>query len=416
MKALLLNTFDSGGGAAIAACRLNRGLRDVGVDSSMMVQIKSDNNPYIVGPASKFERGISILRPEIDSLPLKLYPHRNQFIFSPAFMPERISATVASLNPDIINLHWVAYGFLKIETLKCFKKPIIWTLHDMWAFTGGCHIPFECTRYREMCGACPTLGSIKENDLSRKIWRRKQKAWKYLNMTVVAPSRWLAECARSSSLFSDVRVEVIPNGLDIQIFKPIEKSVARNILSLPQDKKLILFGAMDSISDRNKGFHLLSPALQMLSEKGWGDKAELIVFGAREPENPPALGMKARYIGKLNDEVSLALLYSAADIFVLPSVQENLPNTVMEAIACSTPCVAFNQGGLPDLIEHGKNGYLAKPFETDDLARGIEWVLDDDERRKDLSHRAREKVENEFAIEKVAKRYADLYRKIVGNG
>ena len=413
MKLLLLNTFDSGGGAAIAASRLNRGQRDIGVDSNMLVQFKQGDDPNVMGPASKLEKGLSLIRPELDSLPTRLYPHRNQFIFSPAFLPERISTKVASLNPDIIHLHWIACGFMRIETLRRFKRPVVWTLHDSWAFTGGCHLPFDCTRYRQMCGACPTLGSNKEKDLSGRIWRRKHRAWKDLNMTVVAPSRWLADCAKSSSLFRDVRVEVMPNGLDIQIFKPIDKSTARNILSLPQDKNLILFGAMNSTSDKNKGFHLLSPALRMLSEKGWRDKAELIVFGAREPENPPAFGMKARYIGKLNDEVSLTLLYSAADIFVLPSIQENLPNTVMEAMACGTPCVAFNQGGLPDLIEHKRNGYLVRPFETEDLARGIAWVLEDDERWTSLSLRAKEKVEYEFSVEKVAKRYADLYKEIL---
>ncbi|MDO8445567.1 MAG: glycosyltransferase family 4 protein [Deltaproteobacteria bacterium] len=413
MKALLLNTFDSGGGAAIAAYRLHKGLQAIDVDSRMLVQLKTGDDRSVSGPPPIWRKGLAMSRPFIDNIPLVLYPERKKIIFSPATIPDRVFVRVREYDPDIVHLHWIAAGFMKVESLKRLKKPIIWTLHDSWAFTGGCHIPFECTRYRQMCGACPTLASTKENDLSRKIWRRKQRAWKGLNLTVVAPSRWLAECARSSSLFRDTRVKVIPNGLDIQIFKPIDKSTARNILSLPQDKKLILFGAMDSTSDRNKGFHFLLPVLRMLSEKGWRDRAELVVFGSREPENTPDLGIKARYMGKLNDEISLAILYSAADLFVLPSIQENLPNTVMEALACGTPCIAFNQGGLPDMIEHGKNGYLAKPYETNELARGIEWVLEDDERWRGLSQRARKKVEDEFAIEKVAKRYEDLYKEII---
>lgn len=416
MKVLHLNTFDSEGGAAIAARRLNRGIHDIGVDSTMLVQIKKGDEPDIIGPTSKIEKGLSLLRPEFDSLPIKLYPKRSPLIFSPAFMPERVSAKVAAINPDIIHLHWIAGGFLRIETLKHLNKPIIWTLHDSWGFTGGCHIPFDCGRYREMCGACPTLGSTKGNDLSRKIWRRKMKAWKYLNLTVVAPSRWLAECARSSSLFREVRVEVIPNGLDIQIFKPIDKKMARNIFSLPQDKKLVLFGAIDSTSDRNKGFHLLLPALQMLSEKGWRDRAELIVFGSREPENTSDFGMKARYMGKLNDEISLAILYSAADIFVLPSIQESFGQTASEAMACGTPVVAFGSTGPLDIVNHQQNGYLAEPYKPEDLARGIAWAMEDGERWKALSMRAREKAEKEFELTLVARRYRKLYEEILSGG
>jgi glycosyltransferase involved in cell wall biosynthesis len=415
MKSLLLNTFDSGGGAAIAAFRLNRGLRNIGVDSRMLVQFKQTDDPNIIGPASKLEKGLSLIRPELDSLPTKLYPKRNQFIFSPAFLPERVSAKVASLNPDIIHLHWLACGFLRIETISHFNRPVIWTLHDSWGFTGGCHIPFECTRYREMCGACSTLGSTKGNDLSRKNWQRKNKAWKDLNLTVVTPSHWLADCARSSSLFNNVRIVVIPNGLDIQIFKPIEKSAARSILSLPMDKKLILFGAMDSTSDKNKGFHLLQPTLKKMAKDGWKGKAELIIFGSSGPAVVPDFGLKVNYVGQFHDDVSLALLYSSVDVFVAPSIQENLPNTVMEALACGTPCVAFNIGGMPDMIEHQRNGYLAKPFEIEDMAQGIRWVLDDETRWKFLSIEARKKIEKEFELKHIAREYADLYNDILNN-
>jgi glycosyltransferase involved in cell wall biosynthesis len=206
---------------------------------------------------------------------------------------------------------------------------------------------------------------------------------------------------------------VIPNGLDLQKYKPIERSLARKLLDLPQDKQLILFGAMKSTSDRRKGFHLLLPALQKLSQSEWQKRLELVVFGASEPLEPPDFGFKANYIGKLGDDISLSLLYAAADVFVAPSVQDNLPNTVMEALACGTPCVAFKIGGMPDMIEHEQNGYLAQPYEVEDLARGIAWVLEDRERYEKLCDRAREKAEEEFTLELQAQRYLSLYKELI---
>jgi glycosyltransferase involved in cell wall biosynthesis len=206
---------------------------------------------------------------------------------------------------------------------------------------------------------------------------------------------------------------VIPNGLDPERYKPLERRFARELLKLPQDKQLILFGAMGSTSDRRKGFHLLQPALECLSQSGWQAQTELVVFGASKPNSQPDFGLKAHYLGTLSDDISIALVYAAADVFVAPSVQDNLPNTVMEAIACGTPCVAFNIGGLPDMIEHQQNGYLARPYEKDDLANGIAWVLQDEQRWQSLSRRAREKVEQEFTLEIQARRYLKLYHEVL---
>jgi glycosyltransferase involved in cell wall biosynthesis len=232
-------------------------------------------------------------------------------------------------------------------------------------------------------------------------------------LTIVTPSRWLADCARKSSLFHDLRIEVIPNGLDSQRYKPVEQKLARDLLNLPQDKQLILFGAMKATSDRRKGFHLLLPALQKLSQIQGQDRIELVVFGASEPREPPDFGFKVNYLGRLNDDISLALVYAAADVFVVPSLEDNLPNTVMESLACGTPCVAFKIGGMPDMIEHGQNGYLAQPYEIEDLAKGIAWVLEDRERYGKLCDRDRQKVEQEFTLELQAHRYLSLYQELI---
>ena len=290
--------------------------------------------------------------------------------YSVQWLPNIITHKIAQINPDIINLHRICGGYLQIETLAKFNKPIVWTLHDMWAFTGGCHYSQECARYTKSCGSCPQLDSNRDWDLSRWVWQRKAKAWQDLNLTIVTPSQWLAKCARVSSLFQDLPIKVIPNGIDTTKYKPIAQSLARELLNLPQDKQLVLFGAMNATSDRRKGFHFLQPALQYLSQSGWQEKLEIVIFGASEPINPPNLGFKCHYLGRLNDDISLALAYNASDVMIVPSLEDNLPNTVMEAIACGTPCVTFNIGGMPDMIEHQKNGYLAVPFQIEDLAGG----------------------------------------------
>lgn len=417
MKIASLSTFDNQGGAARAAYRLHQGLNQIDVESWILCQSKFSQDPKVIGgkTSSGIEQVKTGLRLSLDQLPLKRYRQKSKQLFSPHWLASKVGKQVAQLNPDIINLHWISAGYLKIETLAQFQSPLVWTLHDMWSFTGGCHYNQSCDRFTAACGACPQLGSTRELDLSRQIWRRKQKAWRDLNLTVVTPSRWLGDSAKASSLFSDRRVEVIPYGLDTDTYRPIDQATARKLLKLPQDKQLVLFLSLNATSDERKGFHLLQPALQQLSQSGWQDKLELMVVGASPPENPPELGFKAHYLGILTDDLTLALVYSAADVFVASSLQDNLPNTVLEAIACGTPCVAFNIGGMPDMIEHQQNGYLARPLVIEDLAQGVGWVLEDPTRLKTLGHYARTKATQEFALKIQARRYQNLYQEILAD-
>ncbi len=414
MKVLMLNTFDEWGGAARAASRLHRGVRESGIDSRLMVQFKRGDAEDVLCDTRPFVKLSRQARLVIEQLPAWLYPNRPIHNFSPALMPQMPARKVAAVDHDILHLHWVTAGFLRLETLKNFTKPVVWTLHDSWPFTGGCHVPFECVRYRQQCGACPVLGSSRDGDLSRAVWKRKQAILRNLKLTVVSPSRWLADCARSSSLLREVRVEVIPNGLDLAVFKPVDKRLARERLRLPHDRKLVLFGALGGTGDRNKGFQLLLAALQAMSGSALKDAAELTVLGVSEPAGAPRLGMKIRYLGSFHDDRDIVLAYAAADVVVAPSLVENLSNTVMEAMACGTPCVAFRQGGMPDLVEHGRTGYLARPYEPDDLAAGIGGLLQDDAARQEMAMRSRRKAEEEFSLDKVSQRYAALYREILG--
>ncbi|MDP2785653.1 MAG: glycosyltransferase family 4 protein [Sulfurimicrobium sp.] len=413
MNLLILNTFDNQGGAAIATYRLHRGLRSIGINSRLLVQGKKTDDHSVIGPLTKWQKILAILRPYLDGVATRLYRKREKVFFSPAWLPERLASKVAKLNPDIVHLFWVSGGFLRIETLKKLKQPIVWTLHDMWPFTGGCHYDDECKKFQQSCGNCPVLHSDRERDLSRRIWERKRTSWEGVPIVVVATSHWLADMARSSSLFRDQRVEVIPNGIDTERYKPINKEVARAAYNLPQDKYLILFSAFSATSDKRKGNQFLVQALEKMSQAGWGSKTELVIIGASRPENPPDMGMNVHYMGHLHDEISQVLLYSAADVVVAPSMQENLSNTVMESLACGTPVVAFDIGGMPDMIDHQINGYLATPFDTNELAGGMMWVLENENRRDMLSQRARQTVVERYSLKVVANRYLALYQSIL---
>lgn len=409
MNPLIISTSDIDGGAARAAYRLHQSLQNNGTNSQMLVRAKFSAGKAVTG----YKPTLAKLGPSLDQLPLQLYPHRQRKMYSLQWFPDAIAAKVAQIAPDIINLHWCCNSYLRIETIAKFKQPIVWTLHDMWAFTGGCHYSEQCDRYTNSCGTCPQLDSSRNWDLSRWVWQRKRKAWQNLNLTIVTPSVWLAERAQASSLCKDLRVEVIPHGLDTENYKPIERQIARKLLNLPQDKQLILFGASSgAMNDQRKGFHLLYPALQNLSKSGWQQRLELVVFGASQPENPVDLGFNTRYLGRLHDDVTLALVYGAADVTIVPSMQEAYGQTASESIACGTPVVAFDVTGLKDIITHQQDGYLAKPFAVDDLARGIAWVLADSERHQKLSAIARSKAEQEFTLELQARRYLSLFTEL----
>lgn len=415
MNLAMLNTDDSRGGAAIATYRLHLGLSSIGVDSRLMVLNKYTNDPTVIGPEPK-----TILQ----KVMARFYLHRDwrisahylakgKSLFSPAKSPDKLARRVSAINPDVVHLFWVASGFMKIETLKQFNKPIVWTLHDMWPFTGGCHYDDGCGKFRQTCGKCPILNSESEHDLSRHVWERKQKSWRDVPIVIVATSHWIADMARSSSLFKGQRIEVIPNGIDTERYKPLDKRAARDAYGLPQDKHLVLFSAFSATSDKRKGNQFLLPALKKMALAGWEERTELVVIGASAPVNPPDLGMKVHYMGNLHDEISQVLLYSAADVTVAPSMQENLSNTVMEALSCGTPVVAFNIGGMPDMIDHQSSGYLARAFDPDDLAAGVMWVLENKSRHDMLSHQARQTVEERYTLKTVANRYLALYQSIL---
>ena len=410
MKILIVNTYDIQGGAARAAYRLHNSLLDSGVNSKMLVQSKNSDNSTIIGPATKTQKAVVKIRSILDSLPLKLYEKRSETRFSISWVPSsNIINLINQINPDIVHLHWINDGMIRIEDLPKIKAPIVWSLHDMYPFTGGCHYSDDCIGFKNKCGNCKVLRSKKSNDLSRKVWKRKKKLFDNIsNLTVIGLSKWMESQAKESSLFFNKNVINLPNGIDINVFKPHSKDLSRDLWNLPKDKKLILFGAMDSTSDPRKGYKELLDALSNLNI----NNLEFIVFGNSNPSESENFGSKTHYLGNLKDDISLVTLYNSVDVMIVPSLQENLSNVIMESLSCGTPVVGFDIGGNSDMIEHKKNGYLAKPLDSSDLARGIEWVLNC-ENYDNLLNYSRKKNLNEFDDSLVSEKYIELYKNIL---
>lgn len=399
------------GGAARAAYRLHRALcAENNYESRMIVRSKTNDDWRITSPIGKLGQAIPNLRPLLDGLPSKLQRKTNHIPHSVSWLSAITAKSINDLDADLIHIHWACAGFLSIEQMARITKPIVWTLHDMWGFCGAEHLAADSpdARWRlgyEKTNSDPLHGGI---DIDRWVWLRKKKAWQR-PMHIITPSRWLADCARSSALMHDWDITVIPNALDVNIYKPISKTLAREILCLPLDAKLVLFGAIRGTQSPHKGWDLLLPALAHISE--CIPNVHGIIFGQGEPDSPPLLGMPLHWFGHLHDDATLALLYSAADVMVVPSRQEAFGQTGSEAQACGCPVVAFNATGLLDVVEHGQTGYLATPYSSDDLAKGIEWVLEDDVRHTRLSIQARQRAVRLWSHTVVIPQYQEIYLK-----
>ena len=413
MRTLILNSMDLQGGAAIATYRLFQALRRAGADVSMAVQKKSGDDPEVISPDGRMAAALSWIRPRLDQLPLRMYPRRNSPLFSPAIVPGARLGRSLLPRPDLIHASWITAGFLRPEALAGLGLPVVWTMHDMWPFTGGCHYSGTCPNFEVSCGKCPELGSNDAADMSNRLWRRKRDAWAAMDLTVISPSRWLAECARSSSLFRDRRIEVIPNCIDTDLYKPVDRRFARDVLGLPQGKHLLLLMAERAISDPRKGHQHLLPAVRSLADGGSHPDLEIMIVGESRPANPANFGVPVHYLGKLSDDASKVLAYCSADAVVTPSTQENLSNTVVEALSCGVPVVAFDIGGMPDLIAHKHHGYLASPFSDTDLAAGIAWVIEDPARADVLGRNARHHAAATYGSAAVAALHMALYEDVL---
>lgn len=378
MKILLVSHADGGGGAAIAAYRLHQALRATGVESRMLVLRKTTDDPQV---EQFFGSGWRMVRAGIQrQLAQKLVSRQhtaNKVLHSPAMFRTGLADYINASDADVVNLHWICEEMISIEEIGKIRKPIVWTLHDTWAFCGAEHYfdPIGAPRFKEGYRSDNRPDGHSGWDIDRWVWQRKVKGWQDQWFHLVAPSQWMADQAKASVLFRDQHISVIPNGLSLDLFKPLDKKFARDAWNLPHDKKLILFGAVSSTSDPRKGFYYLQQALKELAGQGMSETMEVVVFGGGKSNVNHDIGMKTHYIGAARDNVSLAILYATADLFVTPSMQDNLPNTLVEAMACGLPCVGFSVGGIPEIINHGVNGFLVEPFSISELANSMAFLL-----------------------------------------
>ena len=418
MKVVHIVNADTRGGAPKTAFAINKALQSVGVDSTMLVQRKFSKDESVSSFSNTF---INIqktnLRMLLDLLQMKLHTKIEKGRFSFASIGTDISQHKLLQEADIIHLHWINEGYLSFKSLfqlSTLNKSIVWTLHDMWAFTGGCHYSAGCKNYESVCNNCPYLKKPFVNDHSRVNQQKKAEVYKLMNLSIVTCSNWLSDCVKNSSLLKNFPINVIPNPIDTSIYKPIEKSSARKLLNLPADKTLILFGTLN-LKEERKGFKQLVEALDILIHNYSfnNNDIELLLYGTAPSEELSNLPLKVNSLGRITNEDHLVNCYNAADIFVAPSLEDNLPNTVMESLACGVPVVAFNIGGMPDMIDHKINGYLANPFKAEDFAKGIFWIMENEDRKIDLSKRGREKVIENFGKNIIGNKYRDQYKKLL---
>jgi glycosyltransferase involved in cell wall biosynthesis len=422
LKVLLLNNSDSGGGASVATLRLMQGLRELNVNATMVVTEKLGQNKSVVRIAEKqsLRRIPEIIRFQLDRflnfvLRLSLPKEKLSGVFRTFSMGSwtDIVQTVKFYNPDVVHLNWVCGHLLRPETIAKINKPIVWTMHDMWPFCGYEHVT-ESRRFVEGYTRKNKPASEPGFDFSRWAWNRKRKAFKKIPQAlIVAPSTWMHECAQESVLFKNHKVFTAHNGLDPQLFQPRDKAKMREILNLPQDKQIILFGAVDASKDANKNFVELEKALRLLMEEKKRDEVLMVIFGFFDESLAEKFPFQTLVVGHQAYPPVLAALYAAADVMVVPSKIESFGQAASESLACGTPVVCFNTSGLRDIVEHQVNGYLAKKCDPNDLKNGILWVLNDKERAKTLGQNGREKVLKNFTIQKQAQTYMKIYQEAI---
>lgn len=414
LKVVHLNTYDGNGGAGRACLRLSDALNANGIDSEVLVYYKFGQNSKIKNLSNGlFAKMRAIFNIMAERYFARLFVKAVKTPFSLQWFGKSLIHNKTLKQADIIHLHWINHGFLSpkfLAELDLLDKPIVWTFHDSNAFTGGCHVRYSCENFHQQCGNCPLLRSNGKDDISHKNWLRKQKAYSELNFHIVAPSNWMAKSVKESSLLGLRNLNVIPNTIEIAIFKPYVKSEAKKILKIAANHFVIMSGFMPSKNDKHKGTQYLIAALNELSSRPEipNEQIELVIFGNKDEKNMPNFPFKTTFLGTINKDEHLAKCYAAADVFVLPSLEDNLPNTVMESLACATPVVAFKTGGIPDMVKHLQNGYLAKYENATDLADGIEWLflLED---KEIIQKEARRTILDHFAPAVIATKHEELY-------
>ena len=402
-----LSMWDNAGGSGRAAYRLHTGLKNIGVRSRMLVGRKTSTDPdvrLIGGAWRPLDRLCGAMTDALDL----------QYLFYPSslFLPSDRWIREADVI-QIFNTHGGYLSHLSFPALSR-RRPIVWRLSDMWALTGHCAYSYECDRWKSGCGACPHLSEYPglKKDRTAFLWRVKKQVYSKSRMTLVAPSTWIFRLASESPLLNRFQIRRIPNGLDTTTFRPIPKQEARNRLGLDPNKRIVLFSAA-AIQDERKGGALLTQALTRLTPQDRHNLL-LLVVGQGAESIHSEIPIPVKTMPAVGDDNLLAQVYSAADLFLLPTLADNLPNSILESMACGTPAVSFDVGGISDAVRQMETGYLAREGDAEDLAAGIQKLLADEPLRKKLGEQARRLIEQEHTLELQTRRFKDLYEELAG--
>lgn len=418
MRVLIINTSERTGGAAIAANRLMTALKNSGIKAKMLVRDKQTDQVTVVALKKSWRKVAQFVWERIVIWKANHFHKHNLFAVDIANTGTDITSLPEFQQADVIHLHWINQGMLSLKSIRKILesgKPVVWTLHDMWPVTGICHHARTCEKYTKQCHSCPLLYKGHKHDLSYRIYRQKQKLYSNGNITFVTCSQWLEGLAKKSILTQGHTVTNIPNPINTNLFRPLDKKAIREKLHLPADKKLLLFSSM-KITDKNKGIDFLVDACKLITTQypEFSRSLGVVVVGKESQQYAELFPFPIYCLDFVQDEKEIAHIYNAADLFVNPSLHENLPNTIMEAMACGIPCVGFNTGGIPQMIDHLHNGYIAQYKSAEDLANGIHWSLTEGD-YESLSEEARRKVINSYSEHTVAMKYIQIYNQITGN-
>ena len=416
MRVLIVNTSERTGGAAVAASRLMEALNNNGVKAKMLVRDKETDRLTVAAvPGQKWMQFYFLWERFV--VWLRLYFNRKHlFEVDIANCGADVTQLPEFQEADVVHLHWINQGMLSLKGIRKILntgKPVVWTMHDIWPATAICHLTLDCRNFETQCAHCRLLpGSGSTNDLSTQIWKRKQQMLNDRQITFVTCSQWLAGEAQKSALLKGQRVVSIPNPIDTHIYTPKDKQQARQRVGLPTEGRIILF-ASQRVTNRNKGMGYLLEACRLLAEQYPEKKEDITVaiLGGHAEEIEGQLPFRTCPLGYVNDEQRIVDIYNAADVFVLPSLSENLPNTIMEAMACGVPSVGFRIGGIPEEIDHQQNGYVADYCSSEDLARGIWWTLYEADHEA-VRKACLQKVAHNYSQQSVANHYLEVYESL----
>lgn len=415
MRVLIVNTSERSGGAAVAAGRLVAALNNNGVKAKMLVRDKETDGITVAALPHPWLQRWRFLWERWRVFCHLHFRRAHLFDIDLACAGADITRLPEFREADVVHLHWVNQGMLSLGGIRKILetgKPVVWTMHDMWPATAICHLTMGCNRFKGACGHCrylPHGGSAR--DAAWRTWQRKKAALGRHSIFFVGCSKWLAGEARQSALLTGQPCEAIPNPIDTRVFHPHDRAAARASLALPTDKRLILF-VSQRVTNANKGMAFLAEAVGRLVDARQATRADtaIVVVGGHAEEVAPLFPLPVHALGYVSDERQMAAVYSACDIFVLPSLSENLPNTIMEAMACGVPCLAFKTGGIPEEIDHLQNGYVARYRDAADLAEGLRWLLHDADRQA-LAQACVRKVATTWSERAVAMRYISVYHR-----